>query len=252
MKTAKWGEDSELIGPRDIYRNSLLLNEIIKHVKAGKILDFGCGRGSILFSLAKMGFEMFGIDNSDLVINYLNGKKTSLPYGKSIHIIKGSDNPLRDYKESFDAVFAGEVIEHFEDDMGLVKRFYSTLKPGGICVASVPAHMNLWDINDDYSRHFRRYETNELSNIFIKSKFKIIKLYYWGFPLTLIWHRLIFLKYINKKIDKKVSDRKLTGLIKFFFTNELLMKVFSLPFYLDNLFNWLKLGNGIIIVAQKI
>lgn len=39
---------------------------------------------------------------------------------------------------SFDAIMAGEIIEHLEDPIGFLKRCHATLAPGGVLVISTP------------------------------------------------------------------------------------------------------------------
>src|SRR3989344_2951359 len=245
-----WGEESELSGPRDYFRNSLLLREIEKNQKGKKILDFGAGSGHLILRLLEKGNTCLGIDTSKVVIDVLE-EKVKGKFGNKVTTIKGDDKKLFKLTQKFDVVVSGEVLEHIKNEARAIEGFFKILKRDGICVVSVPANKIYWDINDDFSGHYRRYSKNELVELFRKSGFKILKAYYWGFPLSLIWHRLIYLKIIKNKIHmkKKYSGSKT-------FLGKLLQKgwlknVLSHIFWLDELFNWTKLGGGLILVAKK-
>jgi len=69
-----WGEEPELSGPRDYFRNSLLLREIEKNQKGKKILDFGAGSGHLILRLLEKGNTCWGIDTSKVVIDVLEEK----------------------------------------------------------------------------------------------------------------------------------------------------------------------------------
>ena len=50
-------------------------------LKKGKLLDLGCGQGRDAIPLARMGFDVVGMDNSSVGITQLNAvaKKEKLP-----------------------------------------------------------------------------------------------------------------------------------------------------------------------------
>ena len=61
-------------------------------------------------------------------------------------------------------VGAFDVLEHVEEDEEVLSQMYqATRKRGGILV-TVPHHAFLWSQADDYARHVRRYETQELKD----------------------------------------------------------------------------------------
>jgi SAM-dependent methyltransferase len=63
---------------------------------------------------------------------------------------------------SFDAVLAFEVIEHVEDDVGLIAEIARVSRPGAILVLSTPVHAGLWSLLDDACGHVRRDEPEVL------------------------------------------------------------------------------------------
>lgn len=58
-----------------------LLSFFSKYSKHGKVLDLGCGQGRDAIALARMGFDVIGIDNSSVGIAQMNqiAKKERLP-----------------------------------------------------------------------------------------------------------------------------------------------------------------------------
>jgi 2-polyprenyl-3-methyl-5-hydroxy-6-metoxy-1,4-benzoquinol methylase len=252
MKKMEWGKDPEFHGPRNYFRESLMIHEIRKYKIKGNVLDFGCGSGTLIFRLVSLGYRLVGVDVSRQAIKFLSDKVKTKRLSRQIIVINSDENILRKkkYRKFFDVIVAGEVLEHIFDDKGVIKIFYSLLKHEGICAISVPAHPDLWDINDDFSNHFRRYEKKELINLFHNTGFKVIKAYYWGYPLSLYWHKFIYNRLVRNKINKDINYTKtsvLTKLIK----RESLLKLFSLPFWFDQLFNWTKKGGGLILIALK-
>ncbi len=62
----------------------------------------------------------------------------------------------------FGLVMAFEVLEHVEDDEGLLSEIARVLQPGGLFVMSVPVHASKWSPLDMACGHVRRYEPSEL------------------------------------------------------------------------------------------
>lgn len=58
---------------------------------------------------------------------------------------------------SFDIALLLDVIEHVEDDVGLVRDVAARVRPGGHVLVSVPAWPALFSAHDEALRHHRRY-----------------------------------------------------------------------------------------------
>jgi SAM-dependent methyltransferase len=59
---------------------------------------------------------------------------------------------------SFDAVLAFEVVEHVDDDTGLLGEMARVSRPGGMLVLSTPVHATMWSPLDEACGHVRRDE----------------------------------------------------------------------------------------------
>ena len=67
-----------------------------------------------------------------------------------------------------------DVIEHVDDDVGLVSLYAETAPPGARFLISVPAFDLLWSSHDDFLEHRRRYSTQELHYVVERSGLELI------------------------------------------------------------------------------
>jgi hypothetical protein len=65
-----------------------------------------------------------------------------------------------------DLVLLMHVIEHVEDDVGLVREYADKVAPGTSFITTVPAFMWLWSGHDVFMEHFRRYTCGEANASF--------------------------------------------------------------------------------------
>lgn len=112
------------------------LDFLLAHVPAGtRVLDVGCGEGWFTTALAEAGREAVGIDVAQEPLR--RGRERD-PRLDLRHVPARGEWPLRD--ASFDAVWAGEVIEHVADTAGWLSEVRRVLRSGGALVLSTPAH----------------------------------------------------------------------------------------------------------------
>ncbi len=140
-----------------------------KHVNyADKIIEIGAGTGSITRCLLESGYNDISVGEVHL---------SGLEYAKSYGIKQRYQFDLMKtpFHEHFDAVGMFDVLEHIDDDELAVKNIYKMLKPGGKAIVTVPAHKWLWSKQDAVAYHRRRYEVDQLKDMFERNSFKILE-----------------------------------------------------------------------------
>jgi SAM-dependent methyltransferase len=95
-----------------------------------RVLDLGCRDGALTREYAA-GNEIVGVDADEEAL------AEAAKLGIETHWAD-LDQPLQFDDASFDAVVAGELLEHLRDPRGLVAEARRVLRPGGVFVASVP------------------------------------------------------------------------------------------------------------------
>jgi SAM-dependent methyltransferase len=251
VKTYLWGDDPDFIGPQLYYRFSLITDKLRQFIKQGYILDAGCGDGFLSLRLCRLGYDLIAIDNSDICITNVKRKLAAANLTHHLKTEKGNLIRLPFKRSTFDAVICSDVLEHITEDVKVIDEFFRVIKPGGLCIVTVPGKPELWHEIDDISGHVRRYQIEDIYNKFKKSGFDVTDCYYWGFPLNTLWHRFIFKPLIlyKMKYRKNVtySTAYSAGLIK----SNLLQIYLSKIFAFDRLFDWTGLGEFLILVAEK-
>lgn len=119
--------------------------------RPGRVLEMGCGAGAILYDLAERGFEGLGVETSDQARRVA---RQILAVCNQVQVLE----KIPDDAHEFDYLLSFEVLEHIEDDSAALTGWVERLRPGGICLLSVPAHPEHWNVTDVLAGHYRRYD----------------------------------------------------------------------------------------------
>jgi 2-polyprenyl-3-methyl-5-hydroxy-6-metoxy-1,4-benzoquinol methylase len=117
------------------FRNIKRLEKVIQLIKpCGKLLDLGCWDGYIMKQFIKSGKvkKATGLDNSKSAIEM--AKKAGL----DAVLVESVDKDLPFEKETFDCVFAGEIVEHIYDVNSFILEINRVLKKGGQLIITTP------------------------------------------------------------------------------------------------------------------
>jgi len=122
------------------------------------IVDLGCSSGYLLEELraAHPGATLLGID---LVESGLRRAHAAVPDAALLQADAGS-LPLVD--STIELVVSANLLEHVEDDVGVLREVARILRPGGRAIFVVPASPGLYDYYDRFLGHVRRYARGEL------------------------------------------------------------------------------------------
>jgi len=98
-----------------------------------RVLDLGCGLGDFAAALAQHGAAVVGCDVAETALRLARARHPGVEFVRS-----GEELPFAD--ASFDVVWAGEVLEHVQDGLGLLAEARRVLRPGGRLLLSTPGH----------------------------------------------------------------------------------------------------------------
>ncbi|HEX5220575.1 MAG TPA: class I SAM-dependent methyltransferase [Verrucomicrobiae bacterium] len=141
-----------------------------------------------------------------------------------LRVRKGSCAKLPLEADSVDVLTALDVVEHIENDRAALAEFLRVLKPGGLCIITVPALMSLWSDWDVTLRHFRRYTRQSLLTL-VPGGFEVLHVNYVNVVvLPLVWGVRKW-RAFKQKLGLKTTRRSEDS-IPFALLNELLRRLF--------------------------
>lgn len=118
---------------------------------ARRVLDFGAGNGRFALGLRERGFEVHAVEPDPL-----------LRQGIASQGIVAHESLEGLGQQRFDGIYTINVLEHIEDDRGVLESFCEHLDPGGRLLVYVPAFEVLFSANDERVGHLRRYRRSTL------------------------------------------------------------------------------------------
>lgn len=143
-----------------------------------RVLEVGCGVGN--FTAALLDREaVFALDKEPACIEALRQRYVAH------HNVQAFSCDVAD-KITFqtfgrfapDSCVCLNVLEHIEDDGGLLQSMSDVLTPGGVIVLLVPAFPSLYGPIDRHLGHFRRYTMHSLREISTAAGLRLKKAHY--------------------------------------------------------------------------
>lgn len=194
-----------------------------------KVLDVGCGTGSVLAGLSKQ-FEAYGTDTSPSAIEYC--RKRGL---KNAYVCTLQDFPHTELR--LDLITMLDVIEHIDDDVQILHQAWNRLAPNGRILLTVPAYQFLWGPHDVANHHKRRYTRSLLKKVMDQSGFIVETVSYFNsilFPLALIRRGIGLLIAERQDEFMAIPPRPVNALLKSVFMMEkYVVRRASFPFGLS-------------------
>jgi len=148
----------------------------LKYLPSGKVVDLGCGNGRDSYWLAKMGYDVVGVDISQEMIRLSAAKNPGLKfYVKSFYEL---DFP----KKSFDGFWAANSLLHIpRKNLGTVlKNIKFILRPGAVGFISIKEgngeKLSEWR-QSGQKRYFIYYQQDDFAEILRRSGFEILAMF---------------------------------------------------------------------------
>ncbi len=140
-----------------------------------KMLDIGCGSGYLLKAYKEAGWDISGVDFSDLMV----GKANAMLGGA--YCVKGNAERPIFSSQGFDLITVSQVLEHLENPLEALLNWRNLLRNDGKIIVAVPNFMSLnrklfgkwWYGGLSLPRHFNHFSVGTLSHILEKSGFYI-------------------------------------------------------------------------------
>ncbi len=222
-----------------IQRESQRLNRTLH------IFDAGCGTGRLCQLLAEEGHNIIGCDASDEALR--------LCLQRDIHSVYQADlNILELEPEKYDVITSIDVLYHsgVNDDIAVMRRLRSGLKPGGMLILNLVAHEFLRSTHDIAVHTRERYTRTVLCQRLRAAGFHIEFASYRVsllFPFITVY-RLLSRFNVCREMDQSEVASDVSS--PHWLINALLVKIIAL----ENTFlrkTSLPFGSSIFVVARK-
>jgi len=219
-------------------RREIICDVVAHHITPGaEIIDVGCGTGATAVQLHSMGYKITAADESAPALAAC--KEANLP------TLDLRDGPIP--ANSADCVLACDMLEHVEDDFGMLMKLREALRPGGSLILTVPAFEFLWSGEDYVSEHVRRYRLSTLIEKLKPAGLEPVWSSYFNTLLSPMVAATILAKRIFRPRDMYRSniaplpDRLNQALYSIFAFERLALREVSFPF-----------GTSILLIARPI
>jgi SAM-dependent methyltransferase len=162
-----------------------------------RILDVGCGTGTNLGELSRLG-RVEGVDAEPAAVEFCRSR------GWSVGLSTGVELPFED--GSFEVVTLLDVIEHVDEDRALLAEARRVLTPNGIVLITVPAYNWMWGRQDEIAHHKRRYTRRRLASALAGAGFEPVRLSYFNTLLFAPIAVIRLLRRLRPRATETISD----------------------------------------------
>lgn len=236
--------------PRYLLRKHNILS-LVDSYHINTFIDVGCGAGELACTLAEKNLTGVGVDYSDDALETAENLKQARNLNEDqIGFVKDLDSVTKKYE----VAIACEVLEHVEDDSGLLEKLCNLSSK--YVLVSVPAKKKYFDEFDVKVGHYRRYEKDELIRLIEEGGLEIEEFRSYGFPFINLTRllRKIGAGRVKEQEDIQESTKqsginpiKLPDII-----HKLDMEKAIKPFYYFSLpFNRFDVSEGYLVLARK-
>jgi len=182
------------------------LQSFLRDIRGRDLLDVGAGSGVFSRQLLAAGV----CERATCVDPAYAEEHTESHNGHEIAFVRRVDRP------SQELVLMMDVLEHVDDDVGLLRQYSETLPADGWVLITVPAFQFLWSGHDIFLEHRRRYTRRQIEDVVARAGLTVVRSrYFFGllFPVAAAI-RLYAARRLKKQGPEPKSDlRKAPALL---------------------------------------
>ncbi|MFH1701147.1 MAG: methyltransferase domain-containing protein [Candidatus Zixiibacteriota bacterium] len=152
------------------------VESLLRKDKGQKIIDVGCGRGTVLIYLRQHGYVIGGCDIATDTVNDL------IRQGYDAFICDLETEPL---PEKYDVIMCLEVLQQVFDPIKIIQKFRQALYANGCLIISVPNEFHLLSriklvlgkshLGHFEESHIRLFSPKRVRELFIKTELTVLK-----------------------------------------------------------------------------
>jgi len=137
----------------------------LRHVRGASLLDVGAGSGIFSRQLLDAGV----CERATCVDPAYKEERVESHNGREIAFVRQVEKP------SQELVVMMDVLEHVDDDAGLLRHYSENLPADGWVLISVPAFQFLWSGHDVFLEHRRRYTRRQIEDVVARAGLTVVR-----------------------------------------------------------------------------
>lgn len=159
--------------------------DVVRPFVGDRVLEIGAGIGNMSLNLMPRS-SYWATDVNPLYIDHLVSLRSTRPYMQVGHTDASS---LQTYPpgQKFDTVVCLNVVEHIEDDLGVLCNIWNVVDDDGRAIILVPCGPNLYGTLDEVLGHFRRYTVEQLVDVSQRAGFVVEQVLKFNRPGVIGW-----------------------------------------------------------------
>lgn len=164
---------------------------VTKHCRGGRLAELGCGLGETAIALSEAGFDVWGVDESQNAITFLNDTYPAVHW-----ICNDIEMFLKGENNRFHVITLFHVLEHIPQPRVFISILKSSLMSKGFLVVEVPdVHSGIARLKGKKWGYYLNHHVNYFSIVSLKRLlepcgFRTVhseRLFHFGHPQGILW-----------------------------------------------------------------